>query len=230
MGQTVPQNQVQEIIKSFNIADLLDLRLDTFASYAFIVIGIALCVAGYILYRWMIALTLSASGTTAFFLFIPAFEDEKAALWTSTAGVFLVLLIGGWVLHHIGIFLIGMVSGAGIGIWFWIVSSGRFSLVTESTTSGVFQSVDRLVLEQYELIPLAATVFFPSIAIGFLAVSWERRLVNLVSVFLGGTLIALGISHIYAGDAILRWLAVLPAFCMAVGLYLNRTAKIKKDS
>ncbi len=213
--------QAQELVGAIDRGALLNLTINPVFGDIFIFIGIALCLIGYILYRFMIALTVAVASATAFFIFGPTFGLESGPLWMASVGVFLLLLIVGWLLYHTAVFIIGLAAGASVGVWFWLLGAGEFSLV---------QTITDLSIRRSDLFALIATAAVPGVAIGVVAVSWERRLITLIAVILGGTFISFGIRHSHIGDPISQWAPILAGLTMGLGLFLNGRNREKENA
>tara|TARA_B100000686_G_scaffold172257_1_gene179483 strand:- start:1678 stop:2346 length:669 start_codon:yes stop_codon:yes gene_type:complete len=210
--------QAQEMVGAIDLGALLNLTIEPVFGYVFMLVGIALCLIGYVLYRFMIALTVAVASGTTFFIFGPTFGLESGPLWMSSLGVFLLLLIVGWLLYHVAVFIIGLTAGAAIGVWFWLLGAGEFSLV---------QTISDFSIPRDDLFALIATAAVPGVAIGIVAVSWERRLITLIAVILGGTFISFGIRYSHIGESVAQWAPIFAGLTMGLGLLLNGRRKDK---
>ena len=213
-AQSVPDVAVlSEAVEGLQIGSLLALEINPLWGYAFMAVGLALCLAGYILYRLMVALAAAVSGGAVVYILGPGFTSlEGTALWTTVVGGALVLFVVGWLLYQVGVFLMGAVAGLAMGVSFWLLGSGKFTGLTDLTS---------LTITREELPAVVATALLPALAIGIVAVAWERRLITLIAVVLGAMVFALGLRYSDLPDVVLEWGPVLAGAAMALGLFLN---------
>lgn len=220
MNETSGLSQAQEIVQTLDIGSLLLLDIAPPWSYVMMAVGLALCIAGYLLYRLMIALAAAVSGGVILQVLSPNFDLEGTALWTMGAGAALVLFVVGWLLYQVGVFLLGAVAGFSVGASFWLLGSGKV------TTLADFSNI---TITRGELPAVIATALLPALAIGIVAVAWERRLITLMAVVFGAMIFALGLRFSEFPDTALQWGPAAAGVAMAVGLFLNARPRRRRD-
>ena len=99
-----------------------------------------------------------------------------------------------------------------------MLGAGEFSLV---------QTIADLSIPRGDLFALIATAAVPGVAIGIVAVSWERRLITLIAVILGGTFISFGIRHSHIAEPVAQWAPIFAGLTMGLGLLLYGRRKDK---
>ena len=201
----------QDFVQGLEIGHLLTLDINPLWGYLFIAVGLALCLVGYFLYRLMVAMAAAAAGGAVTYLFAPGFDIEGPALWTTAVGVAIVLFVVGYFLYTIAVFLTGAASGLALGIVFWLVGSGHFSDLSQLA----LVTIDR------EDIPAAIATGAPvAIGLGIVALQWERRMITLMAVILGGFSITLGVRIIEPPDIVAQWGPILASGALLGGIYL----------
>ena len=202
----------QDFVQGLEIGQLLALDINPLWGYPFIAAGLALCLIGYHLYRFMVALAAAAAGGATTYLFAPGFGIDGPSLWTTTVGVAVVLVVVGYFLYEIAVFLTGAASGLALGVALWLVGSGHFTDISQFSSLTI----------PPEDVPAAIATGIPiAIGLGLVAYQWERRMITLMAVVLGASFIALGIRIIGPPELVARWAPVIASAALLGGLYLS---------
>ena len=202
----------QDFVQGIEIGQLLALDINPLWGYPFIIAGFALCVIGYFLYRFMVALATAAAGGATTYLFAPGFDIEGPALWTTAVGMAIVLFVVGYFLYNVAVFLTGAASGLALGVVLWLIGSGHFTDLSQLTALTIAE----------EDIPAAVATGIPvAIGLGLVALQSERRMISLLAVILGAFSIALGIRVVGPPDVVARWAPLLASLALLGGLFLS---------
>ncbi|MDA1096049.1 MAG: DUF4203 domain-containing protein [Chloroflexi bacterium] len=210
----------QGLVDGLDIGSLLSVQIDPLWGYAFVLAGLALCLAGYFLYRLMVALAASIAGGAVTYLLAPSFGVEGPGLWTTAIGVAIVLFVVGWFLYGVVVFLTGAAGGFVVGTILWLVGSGRLTDLSE--LSGI-------TVRSAEMPALIATVIPAAIALGLVALQWERRMITLLAVVLGAMVVTLGLRYIQPPEVIAPWVPLIASAALLAGLFLTSRARISSD-
>ena len=210
----------QGLVDGWNVGSLLNVDIDPLWGYAFVIAGLALCLAGYFLYRLMVALAASIAGGAVTYLLAPGFGVEGPGLWTTAVGVAIVLFVVGWFLYGVAVFLTGAAGGLVVGAILWLIGSGRLTDLSEITD---------MTIRSAEMPALVATVIPAAIALGFVALQWERRMVTLLAVILGAMVVTLGLRYIHPPELIALWAPVIASAALLAGLFLTSRVRNADD-
>ena len=206
----------QDFVQGLEIGQLLALDINPLWGYPFIAAGLALCLIGYHLYRFMVALAAAAAGGATTYLFAPGFGIDGPSLWTTTVGVAVVLVVVGYFLYEIAVFLTGASSGLALGVALWLVGSGHFTDISQFSSLTI----------PPEDVPAAIATGIPiAIGLGIVAYQWERRMITLMAVVLGASFIAMGIRIIGPPELVARWAPVIASAALLGGLYLSSRSR-----
>ena len=83
----------QGFVEGLEFNRLLALDVGPLWGLLFIAAGLALCLIGYYLYRFMVAFASASVGGTLFYLFAPGLGIEGPGLWTTVVGLAIVLAV-----------------------------------------------------------------------------------------------------------------------------------------
>ncbi len=206
----------QDFVQGLEIGQLLALDINPLWGYPFIAAGLALCLVGYHLYRFMVALAAAAAGGATTYLFAPGLGIDGPGLWTTAVGVAIVLIVFGYFLYETAVFLTGAASGLALGVALWLIGSGHFTNISQLSSLTI----------PPEDVPAAVATGIPiAIGLGIVAYQWERRMVTLMAVVLGALFIALGIRIIGPPELVARWAPVIASAALLGGLYLSSRSR-----
>ena len=202
----------QDLVQGLEVSRLLALDIGPLWGLLFIAAGLALCLIGYYLYRFMVALSAAVAGSALLYLFAPGFGMEGLALWTTVVGVAIVLIVIGYLLYDIAVFLTGAAAGLALGVAFWLMGSSQFATLAPLSETAIAR----------ENIPAVVATGIPfAIGLGLVALKWERRMITLLAVLLGAVFITLGIRIVGPPEALAKWTPALAGIAFLGGLYLN---------
>ena len=181
-------------------------------AYPFIALGLALCLLGYYAYRLVIALAAGVSGGVVVWLAGPDLLGmEGTALLTTAGGSAIILLVLGSVFYHASVFAVGAGLGFALGILFWFLASGH----VEPGGTG------ELTLTNWNRAQIFLGALAPAIAFGVIMLRWERRLMTLSAVIIGGSLMLFGLRYSGLPLGAREWTPLLAGAAMAAGLYIS---------
>ena len=190
--------------------------------YPTILLGLALSLLGYFVYRLVVALAAGVSGGAMVLSFGPDFLAlEGTALLTTAGGSAIILLVLGSFFYRATIFVVGVGMGFGLGALFWILATGQVDA----------DGVSQISLDGGDWVRIILASLAPAIALGVIMVSWERRLMTLGSVIMGAGLIIFGLRYSGLPLGVLEWSPLFSGAIIAIGLYLgaNREAKTEEQ-
>jgi hypothetical protein len=205
-------SQAQTFVQGLNLGALLSLEVNPLWGYLAMAIGLAMCVAGYYLYRFMVAIAAAIAGGALVYFLGPGFGLEGTALLTTAVGAVLVLLIVGWLLYGLAVFVLGGTVGFAFGVVMWMIGSGQFTGLTDLTN---------LTIERSDLPEVILTAIFPAVALSIVVYAWERRLTTLFTVMLGGLVFAFGLRYSNLPLLAKEWSPIIGSIAIVAGLYLN---------
>jgi hypothetical protein len=137
-------------------------------------------------------------------------------LWTTAVGVAIILVVVGYFLYEIAVFLTGVASGLALGVALWLVGSGHFTDISQLSSFTI----------PPEDVPAAIATGIPiAIGLGIVALQWERRMITLMAVVLGASFISLGIRIVGPPELVARWAPVIASAAMLGGLYLSSRSR-----
>ncbi len=211
----------QDLVEGLELSQLLALDIDPLWGFPFIAAGLALCLIGYYLYRFMVALAAAFAGSALLYLFAPGFGIQGPALWTTVVGTAIVLVVVGYFLYDIAVFLTGAATGLALGVAFWLVGSNQFTTLAELSETTIAS----------ENIPAVIATGIPiAIGLGLIARQWERRMITLLAVLLGAVFITLGVRIVGPSESVAKWAPILASFAFLGGLYLSTRARDKSST
>ena len=186
--------------------------LPWYLAYPSILLGLALSLLGYYMYRLVIAMAAGVSGGAIVFIFGPdLLALDGTALLTTSGGSGIILLVLGSFFYRAAVFVVGAGLGFGLGFGFWIVATGQIDA----------DGLTNLSLGGWDRGRIVVGSLPSAIAIGLVMVSWERRLMTLVAVVLGAGLILVGLRYSGLPPGALAWTPLLGGIIIAIGLYLG---------
>lgn len=202
----------QEMVRGFDLGAILSLQPHPAIGYLLMLVGLALCLAGYWLYRLMVALAAAVAGGALASLLLPGVGVDGVALWSGVLGAMLILAVVGWFLYAVAVFLVGAFAGLMLGAGLWLLTSERFASAAD---------LRQVTFGSGDLPHLAAATLLPAAILGILAVKWERGAVSVISVVLGGLVFALGLRYGNLRGPTGDWSAALAGLVTAAGFYAN---------
>ncbi len=194
--------------------------LPWYIAYPSILLGLALSLLGYYMYRLVIALAAGVSGGALVFIFGPdLLALEGTALLTTSGGSGIILLVLGSFFYRAAVFVVGAGLGFGLGLGFWIVATGQIDA----------DGLTNLSLDGWDRVRIVVGSLPAAIAIGLVLFSWERRLMTLGAVVLGAGLILFSLRYSGLPPGALEWAPVFGGIIVAVGLYLGARREAQPD-
>ncbi|MBI4235909.1 MAG: hypothetical protein HY688_00955 [Chloroflexi bacterium] len=205
-------NLPQGLLRGLDLGTVLALRPHPAWGYGLMIAGLALCLVGYWLYRLMVALAAAVVVGALAYLVMPGFNIQGIALWSGVVGTMMVLFVVGWFLYAVAVFLVGAFAGLMLGAAFWLLTADRFTSLAD---------LRQVTIVSEDLLYLAAATVLPAMALGILAVRWERAVVTVVAVILGSLALALGLRYAPLPRVAEPWGAAAAGVALVAGLFVN---------
>ena len=220
----MPEAAGPEVVTGASLLDELILTympeaLPWWIAWPFAALGLALCLLGYYAYRLVIALAAGVSGGAVVFIAGPdLLALEGTALLTTAGGSAIILLVLGSVFYRASVFIVGAGIGFGVGAVFWFLVSGD-----------VQPGGDGLTLSGWNRAQIVVGSLVPAIAIGFIFLNWERRLMTLSTVIIGAGVMLFGLRYSGLPLGVREWTPLLAGAAITAGLWLSLRRESEQD-